>query len=485
MPARSGRLAVLLAAAVLVVGATTAAAARHTGPADSGTGPSSSQAPYVVATHPNADTISILTVGDSVNDDPDLPGTPYRMVGIPDGLGAFDNGDGTFTLLSNHELGATAGRVRAHGARGAFVSRWTIDRKTLKVLKGEDLIKQVALAPGGVYGAPAKGAALGRLCSANLPETSAFYDRRTRLGYDGPLFMDGEEVGSEGRGFAHGLGGTSWELPALGKFSWENAVANPEAQRTTIVVGTDDSTPGEVYVYVGEKRSLGSPIERAGLVGGRLYGIRIPGLLQETDTTFPAPGSRFELAPLGDVTAKTGTQLQAESTAALVTKWNRPEDGSWHPRRTNEFYWATTASITGRSRLWRVTFDDIAHPEQGGTVDMLLDGTEGQVMMDNLTVDKWDRVLIQEDPGNFAGFAKVWSYSIKRDTLTEVGRHDPARFTGAANQDEESSGIIPANEILGAGWYLIDTQWHQARDAELVEGGQFQAVHFPIGARDS
>ena len=34
------------------------------------------------------------------------------MVGIPDGLGAFDNGDGTFTVLMNHELGNTQG-VRA------------------------------------------------------------------------------------------------------------------------------------------------------------------------------------------------------------------------------------------------------------------------------------------------------------------------------------------------------------------------------------
>jgi hypothetical protein len=29
------------------------------------------------------------------------------MHGIPDGLGAFDNANGTFTLLMNHELGNT------------------------------------------------------------------------------------------------------------------------------------------------------------------------------------------------------------------------------------------------------------------------------------------------------------------------------------------------------------------------------------------
>lgn len=43
---------------------------------------------------PVVKTESILSVGDSVGG--------YRMVGIPDGLGAFDNGDNTFTLLMNH-----------------------------------------------------------------------------------------------------------------------------------------------------------------------------------------------------------------------------------------------------------------------------------------------------------------------------------------------------------------------------------------------
>ena len=67
----------------------------------------SSAAPYIVPVAPGVSTRAILTVGDSVNAKPD--GTPYRMVGLPDGMGAFDNSDGTFTLLSNHEIGATAG----------------------------------------------------------------------------------------------------------------------------------------------------------------------------------------------------------------------------------------------------------------------------------------------------------------------------------------------------------------------------------------
>jgi hypothetical protein len=52
--------------------------------------------------------------------------------------------------------------------------------------------------------------------------------------------------------------------------------------------------------------------------------------------------------------------------------------------------------LTSLSRLWRLNFDDLANPTAAGTIELLLDGTEGQKMMDNLTVDQWGRVLIQE-----------------------------------------------------------------------------------------
>jgi hypothetical protein len=83
-----------------------------------------------VPTLPGVRTIPILTTGDSIRG--------YRMVGIPDGLGAFNSDGHDFTLIMNHELLATNGIARGHGSKGAFVSRWKIDRRTLEVLKGED-----------------------------------------------------------------------------------------------------------------------------------------------------------------------------------------------------------------------------------------------------------------------------------------------------------------------------------------------------------
>lgn len=47
-------------------------------------------------------------------------------------------------------------------------------------------------------------------------------------------------------------------------------MAHPSTGDRTVVAATDDSTPGQVYVFHGEKRSAGSPVERAGLAEGAL-----------------------------------------------------------------------------------------------------------------------------------------------------------------------------------------------------------------------
>src|SRR5262245_27123169 len=461
MQRRAARLGVLVGAGVVALVAAVAAFANAI------TGLSSSQAPYVIRSQPGVVTKSILTAGDAVGG--------YRMVGIPDGLGAFDNGDGTFTVLMNHELGVTAGVARAHGSTGAFVSRWTIRKSDLSVVKGEDLVQTVNLVTGT--------SAFGRLCSADLPAKSAFFNASTGMGYDGRLVMDGEEVGHEGRGFAHALNGTSWELPRRGKFSWENSVANPGTGNRTVVAGLDDSTPGEVYVYVGDKTTSGSPVDRAGLTNGTLYGIKVTGFPLEPDAGIPA-GTPFTLASLGNRQASSGATLQADSLTAGVTRFNRPEDGAWDASDPSVFDFVTTASFTGSSRLWKLDFVDPADPSKGGTVTAVLDGTEGQKMMDNITVNDRGQVLIEEDVGNNERLGKIWLYDPDSDTLTEVAHHDEARFlTGAPGfltQDEEASGIIPA-PFLGEGWYLLDTQAHFATDAELVEGGQLIAMHVPPG----
>lgn len=455
--------------------------------------PSGNPQPYMVPVAPGVQTKAILTVGDSPNLKPD--GTPYRLVGIPDGSGAFDNGDGTFTFLLNHELGNNEGIARAHGARGAFVSKHVICKDSLEVVHSEDLVKQHVLwVPGQGYAAPSTGYAFGRFCSADLPEISAFYDAESDTGFDGHLFMNGEETGAEGRAFAHGLDGTSYELPRMGKMSFENSVANPKPGLTTVVAGMDDSGGGQVYFYVGTKTNAGSPVDRAGLTNGKLYGLRVVGVASEPSAGIGAV-TPFELYDLGNVENWTGAQLQNASNANNVTAWNRPEDGAWDPNNPNHFYWVTTASVNSTppyvsaTRLWVLRFVDAHRPELGGEIEMLLDGlTEGGLMFDNLAIDRYGHVYLQEDVGGHDHIGRVLRYDIESDAFSTVVESyrpyfqpglDPARFK---TRDEEGSGIIDASHILGAGWLLSVVQSHNGLGGELVQDGQIFAIYDPAAA---
>jgi hypothetical protein len=94
-------------------------------------GPSTKVMPYALPTASNVETVSLLTVGEAA-------GKCYRLVGIPDGRGAFANDSETFTLLANHELVNTVGITHSHGSKGSFVSQWIVDRKTMRVPEGMD-----------------------------------------------------------------------------------------------------------------------------------------------------------------------------------------------------------------------------------------------------------------------------------------------------------------------------------------------------------
>ncbi len=96
-------------------------------------GPSSSQTPYVEPTAPGWAVVSLLTTGDSPAFDPS-----YRMVGIPDGLGAVRGrlSDGRYvsiehfiTVFMNHELPA----ARAFPGRTARTVRSSLDGRSTSI----------------------------------------------------------------------------------------------------------------------------------------------------------------------------------------------------------------------------------------------------------------------------------------------------------------------------------------------------------------
>ena len=452
------------------------------------TGPSSSRPPFQEAIDPGYAIISLMSVGDTVNNKADGV-TPHRLVGLLDGLGAFDNGDGTFTVLANHEINVNLGVIRAHGSNGAFVSKIIIAKSNLTVLNVSDLATNIQVWNGSSF--VQSNTTIARLCSADLPAVSAFHFPGGSVGTPNRIFMNGEES-TDGRAFAFVAtgpdAGKAWQLPYLGKFAWENSVASPHAQAKTIVMGLDDdgTTDSQVYVWIGNKQATGLDIEKAGLQNGSLWGVQVTGLAQEVTATTAAQRN-FTLFNFGDVRALSEAQLETFGNTNGVTAFQRVEDGVWDPANPRDFYFVTTASFTGNSRLWRMRFTDIANPEAGGVLDMLLDGTEGPKMMDNIGIDPDGNLLIQEDPGNQAHIAKTWKYVVATDSLVLVSQHRPTLFTtgqpGFLTQDEEASGIIDVSSILGYRAYLIADQAHSTtgipaglNTTELRENGQLQLM---------
>ena len=494
-----GAAGMLLLDGVLGGGLRTASAAVKTAPG-------TTVMPYLLPSRSGVDVQALLTVRDKPADN------GYRMVGIPDGLGLIPGTD-RFTVLMNHELaGGTVGTVRKSGSKGAFVSKWTIEKSTLKVLAGEDLVPDAS----NIYSWDTASKSyktgttvLTRLCAADLPDPAAFLNGTK--GTTARLFMNGEET-ENGRAWATIATGPNagqlWELPRMGRGPWENVVASPHGKDKTIIVILDDgnastepkaeSGPCQLFIYVGTKQETGSEIERAGLTNGKLYGVRLAKGTEESNdfglgdaASGYVASSRFDLVELGnagDVTGMAQLDIEKDAIAKNVLRLMRIEDGAWDPRIANRgsLYFVTTASITSNSRLWNLKFDDFDAPEKGGTLTALLKGNEGHRMLDNMAIDAQGRILLQEDPGNAPRIALVWLYSIDSKAFVEVAYHNPVFFEPLFNTpqyltaDEESSGIIDASSVLGDGWFLAVVQAHRSiatTEPELVEDGQLLAIY--------
>lgn len=467
------------------------------------TGPSSSATPYVRAHNGYpVDIHSIITVGDFVNLKPDGV-SPYYFCGIPDGMGAYSNNDGTMTVLITHEYATTngGGIARAHHpagfSNGAFTSQWKINTTPgadfLKVISGEDMMNSLQTVTNGSGGSLYT---IQRFCSADLAEVSGLYNASSGLGTTERIFFSGEEASGAGRVIATGINERiGVELVPFNALvgAWENIMVRPMASDKTVAIATSDGNANRVFLYVGDKQSTGSIMDKAGLTNGTGYGVQVSVngtavATENRDFCFNAAGKpRFT----GDFTLVPGN---------AGTTFLRPEDGAWDPANPADFYFVCTDRVdsipyggtqVGRSRLFRMRFSDVNNVLAGGTIEALLDGTDVMNMGDNLTVfndlQGGTRVILTEDPGNSPQNAKTLLYTVATDTLEVILESDRARFGdwgGVAavapfNQDEENSGVIDARDTLGLGWFIQNMQAHYNITGELAQGGQLYAYFCP------
>ncbi len=500
-----------LAGLIVAVTASIAVAA----PGTTSTGPNTKTKPYVLPVADGVSVKSLLTVGEGA------ASNGYEMVGIPDGLGLVrpQPQSADFTVLMNHELRGTQGVARRHGQKGAFVSELEIDGDSFEVEKGSDLIDPgvrywnyvtqsyaATPSPGGVNPRDpsdtflAQTAEFQRFCSSSISEWGQLFNSSTGNGYKGQIYFANEENGDEGRLFGVTTDGQAQQLPRLGLFSWENALAAEGKSDSTVVIGNEDGAAGQLWIYEGTKQDTGNPFDRAGMTNGVNRVLDLADESVSTDAQFRSVYGKGNPVPftLGSDEVvdwdSSGARQNADGLAKGLTL-NRIEDGVFDPRRPNDFYVLTTEGAPGvvpsepsvtrdGGGLWKVHFNDVDDPEQGGTIELLLDGSEAPFLNkpDNMGVDKYGNLLIQEDPGGNAQLARIVAYDVDSGDRGVVAEFDPAVFrTGGAGfltQDEESSGIIDVSKALGKGWFLFDAQIHKAfPDAAKVEHGQLLVLH--------
>jgi hypothetical protein len=484
----------------LALGAVLGLAAAGTALAATGTGPSTTSDSYVVPMADGVDTTALLTV--ETPTDAGAASNGYQMVGIPDGLGATLGPSGDdFRLFMNHELTAPSGVSRDHGATGAFVSRWTIDSDTLEVEDGADLIQSVRYWKYATHEYSTDAAAAGqdprfaRFCSGSLSAPGQLYNGDTDRGYDGQIYFANEENGDVGRDFGVTTDGQAQQLPRLGLFAWENSLVGLNRGDVTFVQGQEDSALGQLHVYVGEKQDHGNAFDRAGLTNGEQFVVDLHNEQVSTDAQFLSAYKKGQPVPfdLGSDEEVDWDQTGAAQNAEAAVKGlslNRIEDGAFDPSHPEDFYFVTTEggmdATTARDGggLWRLSYRNVEKPWKGGTLTLLLDGSEAPLLSkpDNLGFDRHGHLLIQEDPGNNAHVARIVAYDVRNGERAVLARFDPDLFqpgaAGFITQDEESSGIIDASRFLGNGTFLFDAQVHVPHpDADKVERGQLMTLH--------
>jgi Bacterial protein of unknown function (DUF839) len=443
---------------------------------------------YIIPSNSAVSISPLAYAGDTIN------GLTIR--GIPDGMGALRNEDGTITLLSSHE-------VPSYGAVGAFakaadkgkpilgtsITKFKLNAAGTRIIGAENFIKSWSFynyntktyQESPVGAAPATqtlgmDSFISRFCSATLVQAGKllFKDGSTTLGYEGAVYLAGEEDGDSGyaRAFAFDMDGNAINLPRMGLASWENLMPNLKPGKNTVVMGNEDgsATDSQLFMYVGTKTASGTFADKAGLTNGNLHVLSVPNI--SNDNAFRAAyGKNKAVDVTFEQTSWEGDlKTQAADHAAKGTEFARVEDGEWDPVNPNVFYFVTTESNKdpgatkenpaepGVSRdgggFWRLTFVDGQKPELGAKLELLLDGSEAPYLSkpDNMTVTRDGVVLLQEDPGNNAHVSRIVAFRLKDQKLAPVAEFNPDYFAKGASKfmtiDEESSGIIDVTSMV-------------------------------------
>lgn len=475
-----------------------------------------SEAPTYVETVAPGVSLSVLaTSGDIVDG--------YQIAGVPDGTGAF-LADGKVQVLNNHELSygtISKDLSRAGGdAFGSTVDNYSINPKTQKLTAAKEFLTsalfynyetktwaKTGAAPVGAlaadsYGTPQHTNFLNRFCSSSLsPAGRLFYKSgKTSFGIKDAVYLTGEEGGDESRGFAVNAKGQLVQIPAFGLAAWETFNVIPTKSKTTAVYGNEDgsATDSQLWLYQGTKATKGTWFEKAGLTNGSTYVMKIGEFAKESEFRAAVGKGKSTDVVFNKVIATDNGVNQNKTAANVGTALARVEDGAFDPKNPAVYYFVTTESnkdkaataldpsnplVTKRDggALWKLTLNNVKNPAAGGKITMLLDGTEAPFLNkpDNIEVDGFGNIIIQEDPGNNPQLTRMFAYRISDGKLVVLNKFKEALFSAAKadasfiTEDEETSGVLNVTSYFKKNakdknsYYVFVAQVHATGDALL------------------
>jgi hypothetical protein len=414
---------------------------------------------YLVPMVPGASVDPILSAGDTIGG--------YQMSGIPDGLGAYKDGQHSLQLLMNHELGRSFPAVPP--GVDARISKLTIDRKTHGVRAAQYLFTGQEFYE--------------RFCSATLQKIKGT-----------PYYLTGEEAipaGHDGSSIVMNAETGTWTAtPHFGHFEHENVVPVTGFKKF-MLVSTEDNfrvgVPSYLFAYIAnswKSAVSGNPAH------GSLYVWRALNPAQTGFTMTKGSTVRGEFVPISQAENANDTTLKAAATAKGAFRFSRLEDTALAFQKSGRLYFADTGSKAGEAtingRIYRLDINP-SNPKKA-SVSLVLDSTvDDFANPDNLATSP-QSLMIQEDRENpnRGQYSRILRYDFNDHSLTPVARVNTVN--GSPGQ-WESSGIIWAGNLLGGGWWLTSVQAHTltapqpgptlAPNSSTGEDGQLDALFVP------
>jgi hypothetical protein len=210
-----------------------------------------------------------------------------------------------------------------------------------------------------------------------------------------------------------------------------------------------------------------------------------------------------EWVPIPGADGMDEATLETASDAVDAMIFARPEDGAFNPRSTNEFFFVTTGGAAGANELGRLYSLRLnpSDPTRSATLTVvynadkvIADGNDIAISPDNVDTNA-DYLMIQEDGTTESRIVmaskgrdgSIWQFRLRPGNGIDLAsRHrivelDPPGRNGSPPDPAvnpgiwETSGIIDAAHVFGAGTWLFDVQAHSPTPApatNTVEDGQ-------------